>query len=615
MTVLRRGALALALILPVLLLSGCDVRQRLDSAEDRINAAIPVGIDIRQARERFAEQLGPKSADLAAFNQAWTARLRARALSCSPDFMPSWRHSNEQVKAGVGNRNCFAEFDRTLSRWVGVQRVRFKLQQAPVAVGGIPPSITLRGDLSSLSRDAGRAPVVAVTSSEGIELVALDGSRSPFKEAGARSEVSVSPNGQLFAQAVGGMMRIRATDGGDTLLEIADARSVHWLSADYLGVRSASNKPASLISLRSAEQAPIVNSGQSSSEMLLPVPAHPDRFNVLTFLGLYQYGVSERDGSLTLTLATEKPGVDARLMSMTSGAGQFSADGNEWVLAGSHKLVRLDLNTLAVSETSFEPVLVQNAAPTANRDQFVLNLTMPGGVGGVISRNGNYLFDAANGTLARVEGAAAQRHVRYFPAIQRLSHIMHPTMWLSEQLETSPPVPAREVVAAMLDEVNQRKLALAAAEEQRIDQSPALQAGSPLLPAVREAQVEGIGIYEAREKIAQPGQSRSIGRVDVVVRRSARPVVLVLCSYEAVQWNLKLESGARLGAVLVGGYYDSTVKGAGDARVLKIGRVYAYKQEGPEFSALQREVARWAGRPISLFQSGYDGASYSVGGP
>jgi len=609
--------LTLLTLVVTMLLAGCDLRQRFDSAEDRINAAVPLDVQIRQARERLAEQLVTDASERTALDDAWRTRLRARALSCSPDFTPSWRHSNDAVRGRVGNRACFAEFDRKLARWVGVQRVRLMLAQAPVAVGSIPPSITLQGHLSAASRDAARAPVIVVTTTEGLELVALDG-RSLFKERGPGTEASLAPNGRLFAQAVAGLVRIRATEGGETLLELPEARSVHWLSSWFLGVRSASGKPAYLLSLRSAEEAPVVASGHSSSEILLPVPGNGDRFNVLAFMGLYQFEAKEQNGKLGVTLVVEKPGVDRRLGSMTSGAGQFSADGKEWVTADADKLVRLDLATLEVRDHSFEPALVGGAAPTARPDQFVISLTAPLAFSGVPAGSGNYLFDASAGTLARIEGAAARRPIRYVAALKRLSQLSHPTLWLSEQLETAAPQPAAELIGAMLEEANQHKLAQvqmqAAAEDQRIAQSPALQAGSPLLPFVRDAQVEGVGIYEANEKIAQPGQSRSTGRVTVTVRRSAQPLVLVLCSYEPVQWQLKPEPGARLGAVLVGGYYDSSVQGAGDARVLKIGRNYAYQQEGAEFAALQREVARWAGRPISLFQSGYRGTSYTVGG-
>ncbi len=278
-------------------------------------------------------------------------------------------------------------------------------------------------------------------------------------------------------------------------------------------------------------------------------------------------------------------------------------------------MIRLDLRTLETQEVSFAPAQVNGVAETASPDQFVIALSMPGGPDGLSPYSGNYVFDAAKGTVARVQGSAAQREVRYFAGIRRLVYGSSPAWWLSERLETADAVPTAELIAALLEESNQRKLSQAAAEDQRIAASPALQSGSPLLAAAQGAQVEGVGIYEAREKIAQPGQSHGTGRVTVTVRRSTRPTVLVLCSYEAVQWNLKLEPGARLGAVLVGGYYDSTVLGAGDARVLKIGRVYAYQQEGADFIALQREVVRWTGRPISIFQTGYYGSSYSVGGP
>ena len=111
-----------------------------------------------------------------------------------------------------------------------------------------------------------------------------------------------------------------------------------------------------------------------------------------------------------------------------------------------------------------------------------------------------------------------------------------------------------------------------------------------------------------------PGTSRPVGTVSVTVRRTTRPLVLVLSAYEAVQWKLRLEPGARLEAILLSGYYDSTVLGGGDVRVLKIGREYAYQSEGGDYQLLQRQVTRWTGRPISIFQGGYQGSSFIVGG-
>ncbi|MFG6430776.1 hypothetical protein [Roseateles sp. LYH14W] len=609
---MRRLLFSLAL-LATALLAGCDVRQRFAPAEDRINAALPLTVDVRQAHERFVEQLSKTSTERATLDQAWAARLRARAVSCSPDFTPSWRHSTADIEAAVKNKSCFAEFDRKLARWLAVQRIGQLLAQPPLPVAEIPPSLTMQGEGGALNRDAGQAPVIAVTTTDGLELIALGGGRSLFKERGQRGDVTVAPNGRLFAQSTSGALRIRASEGGETLLELPDARWLYWLSPRFLGVRSTSGKPAHLLSLRSGEDVPVQVAGQSSFERLLPVPGNDNRFNIATFQGLYQLELDEQDGKPKVTVVAEKPGVDRRMGVVLMESGPIVFAGAELLLGGD-KLVRMDLNTLDMRESSFEPARVSNPVPTGKPDQYIVSLTMQGSAGGVGAGNGNYLFDAAQGTLARLQGAAWQRPMRYFPAIKRVAQVSVPTIWLSEQLEAAPAQPVDEVVTAMLEEANQRVLQQAATEERRITQSPALQVGSPLLDHVRDAQVEGVGIYEGREKFNAPGQSRAIGRVTVTVRRSLRPLVLVLTSYEAVQWHVRLEPGARLAAVLLGGYYESTVLGAGEARVLRIGRTYAYQQEGQEFQALQREVSRWAGRPVSLFQTGYHGTSFTVGG-
>lgn len=609
---LMNGAALLALGL----LAGCDAPQRLGSAEDRINAAVPLSAELRIARDRLGEMVADThKAEQPAFEAAWSSRMRARASSCSPDYTPNWRHSAEEVRAAVRNLGCFAEFDNKLMRWVGAQRVRHLLAMPAITIGTVPPSITLQGEQARFSRPSARGPVAAVTTTHGIELIALDGGRRLYGERSPESTLDVSPNGRIFAQRTAGAVRLRSTEGGETLLELPDAAGVHWLGSWFLGVRSGSNKAPYVLSLRSALEAPLVTTGSPSTQAFLPGPPGGNRFNLVNFLGLQQYEVAERDGALNLTLVAEQAGPDPRLMHAASQPGQLSDDGKEWVLASGDKLVRLDLETLQLRETSFAPARVSSAAPTPTSQQFVVALSMQGGPDGISAQSGNYLFDARKDTVARVQGPAAQREVRYFPGIRRLVHGSPPAWWLSEQLETAAPMPLSELLANMLEESNQHKLSIAAAEDQRVAASPALQPGSPLLAAVQGASVEGVGIYEAREKIARPGESRSTGRVVVTVRRSARPLVLVLCSYEPVQWHLKLEPGARLSAVLVGGYHDSVVLGAGDARVLKIGRIYAYQQQGAEFITLQREVARWAGRPISLFQSAYAGTSYTVGGP
>jgi len=90
-------------------------------------------------------------------------------------------------------------------------------------------------------------------------------------------------------------------------------------------------------------------------------------------------------------------------------------------------------------------------------------------------------------------------------------------------------------------------------------------------------------------------------------------VVLVLSSHHAVRWEISLEPGSVLKAVLLSGYRKSTVAGAADAPVSSIGGFYAFKRGSVEFKHLENEVRRCTGRHIERFQSEYAGHRFVVG--
>ena len=136
--------------------------------------------------------------------------------------------------------------------------------------------------------------------------------------------------------------------------------------------------------------------------------------------------------------------------------------------------------------------------------------------------------------------------------------------------------------------------------------------GGPLKPRARTAQVEAVSVYEA-VAVRAPFAPEAEEPVSVVVRESARPVVLVLSSHQTVRWQIALEPGAALSAVLLSGYGESTVVGAGSAPVSSIGGFYAFKHGSPEFKHLETEVRRCTGRNIEKFQSEYAGQSFTVG--
>ena len=67
-----------------------------------------------------------------------------------------------------------------------------------------------------------------------------------------------------------------------------------------------------------------------------------------------------------------------------------------------------------------------------------------------------------------------------------------------------------------------------------------------------------VGFYQGADN------GLKISRADVRVTKQDAPIVLCLCAYEQVAWNVKVEPGAELAAVLLGGYYHQVVYGLPD---------------------------------------------------
>jgi hypothetical protein len=130
--------------------------------------------------------------------------------------------------------------------------------------------------------------------------------------------------------------------------------------------------------------------------------------------------------------------------------------------------------------------------------------------------------------------------------------------------------------------------------------------------ATRDAQVEAVCVYEA-VAVRAPYAPEPSEPVRVVVRQPKRPVVLVLSSHQTVSWEISLDPGANLEAVLLSGYGESTVTGSGDALVASIGGFYAFKRGSAEFKHLEKEVRRCTGRTIERFQSEYAGHRFVIG--
>lgn len=607
------------------LLTGCGLSERLDSAENRINAAVPPDSGVQAARQLLLAQIANQPDVQKALEPAWVARLRLRALSCSRDYTPTWRDSSADVRARLGNSSCFADNDRSLQRWLGLQRVRLMLAQGPIrpVPEALPPMITHREFITTMvvARDA---PVAMIRGASGFDVVELASGKSIFREAvpqGSQGTMDLSPDGRLFTQAASGKVIVRATEGGDTLVELPQTDGVIWLDGNVVALRS--NRAASLrlLDLATGEDTPVPGAGNGYTYMAARAPGAPNRFNLFVHRGVDQIEIVNVGGRYEARLLAEKRTTSGYGFELNTGG--VSADGKVWV-DGHEDLRVLNLDTLDLEEPSFKPVGTRSAWPTPNPEEFLVSMHLPTG-DGVTSHFNYYVYNHRAGTLAPVtrESGSSTRY-QYIASIKRLALIDSRNVRYIDELPASAPQPVDNVLGAFIDEMNQRRLAAASAQQLTSQRLPMTLAGrpvqqivgevTPLQAQLRDAQVEGVGVYQGAGAKHGGGQRRTAGVVEVRVRRSSRPIALVLSSYEPVRWRIISESGAKLSAVLVSGYYDSTVVGAGEARVYQIGQSYAHEPQTPAYAELQRTVVRWAGKPMTVFQGRYEGSNFSVGG-
>jgi hypothetical protein len=137
-------------------------------------------------------------------------------------------------------------------------------------------------------------------------------------------------------------------------------------------------------------------------------------------------------------------------------------------------------------------------------------------------------------------------------------------------------------------------------------------AGPPAAGPLSGAEVAVVGVYQSGRSVKGAPGTRDTGPVQVNVAPGSTPLVLVLASYEPVQWQVN-NRGRKIAAVLLSGYYPSTVTGVA-VPVTPIGTQYAYKPDSAEWPRLQAVVARHAPNPPRYFLGAYAGTSFDVPG-
>lgn len=139
-----------------------------------------------------------------------------------------------------------------------------------------------------------------------------------------------------------------------------------------------------------------------------------------------------------------------------------------------------------------------------------------------------------------------------------------------------------------------------------------------------EAELHFIGVYEGQYPpgVGHSGKNHPQGTVTIFVKKSDKPIILALSSYESVNWNIVLEEGAELKEVITSGYYKQDITGLPEN--VKVtnrerGGAYTYGWEtehnrgGGNHEKAIDSIREFTGLREATFQGIYEGNKFNVG--
>jgi hypothetical protein len=398
-------------------------------------------------------------------------------------------------------------------------------------------------------------------------------------------------------------MRFWDIESGDLLREFADTAGPHRVLRDGRHIAYA-DKDKLLIYDPVANRAVSAPSSHSGEDVVrIAVSDDGTQLATLTYPGtltLWHVLISATDRSFVLSRVAS---ASTRTEMNEARAVEFSASGDSVWTASNTMLMRWAASGNPAGTALAGVETVRTGAVQGERLRRIPRsdlLVLPGNH----AQRGSYLifYDSARKAAALLE---VERN--YYPSVAFNGDGSLLFTGIANHLRRRDPPSAGDFSAA--------ENVLAAL----LPPSPAAaSAQGPILKALpSNLAIEVIGVYEGGGPRTQSIQTSSGPRgarsVTVSIGRTDQPLALVLASYEPVIWEINLGKNARLAQVMVSGYYDGLVRGAGSAQVTRIGPAYTYTFGDNGFAQLQEQVKLYTGKAVSGFQGSYRGIRFSVG--
>lgn len=623
---------ALAVVLVAASLAGCDRLQALSMSKvERINAAFPIPEELVTAQNRLFGDLEGDAAAKKRVAEAHAQMLQVRALTCSTGAEIGRFDTAGEIRAKLTNVGCFREQDQALQSWVGLQRFIRLVGKPPVApLADLPPRTPILSPPEEPPSQLflARAANVAVAQSARSKLstVELPSGRVRLASYGQNVQVhagtTLSPNGRVLATQAYNVLSALDTETGSVVWSSDKYREVvAWIpevGATVLAQKG-NSAPALLDHVRGTVEPYPVPLGRVS--WAVNMPQMPTRVVIgdSSNLALVDHA-READGTLAVQVVRQFR-FEGR--GHTSGVPQVMAGGKRLVYVTMNDLGWVDLESGQQGVWQFSVVGGYGFSKLSERA-----LVMDARGEGV--RSDAHVFDIELGTLQAVEGSTNDGLLQPLVTRPGFARRGHGSMWLGTTVQPRGEPRALETLVA--ERLLAQQLAKVAAAENTPAALSSGEAGrgwslpvppgiegrvapAPVRPMLAElppdARVAAIGVYEAAVTTQRSGAGR-IGGIRVNLGPGAAPLVLVLASYEPVNWHIQ-DNGRKIAAILVSSYGGgSNVLVGGSPNIIKANLGYAYQLGSPEYQRLQREVAKYVAAPIGSFQGGYKGQEFFV---
>lgn len=595
------------------------------SSIDEFNEAFPLSAEVQSALELIGAVIPAKDNNLKQFKNRYASKLELRAFACA-QFLSKEEVDPKKIEAITIKRNeCLKAQDEQILQFIGMSLVGFRSMQPslrPLLKLGAPIFIPNKASLRIFTGIAASKSGVAVLTSgnefasfeipSGKEIANL-----PRMPNASLSTAVLSPNGRITVIRNGNLSFIDNETGQELWQAKKFGDFYAWFPEMQAALVSRTINGDSklwLLDFKTGEIVPysIPYKGQSWA---LQISESPSCF----LIGSPRGDFSLVENNRTSAGVVGKIVQDYKLAknSVISGSPILMQNGKS-ILFRSFLGPENDFFTLFNLNSGEEKLFDTNSFLSKNGyaklDDETLLVYSP-------SDNNNswqpWAFNIKNSELSAVNNDDVKSYI--LSGIEGRVGFMsrdHDGMWIGGEVRVGKPLSLSSVVAARKVERDLTTLENEAyykndkagsflGFESQIAEKRAQIIGS--IPS--NAQTQAIGVIQGKND----GTYRT---VNVTVRKTRKPLVLMLNSYSALRWNLIKESGANLVAVIVTSYEGTKILGAGDTKtILRKGNYanWAYEHNSPEYTVLNNDAVLWTGKPISKFQGKYEGDSFSVG--